>query len=534
MPEEFEDRRVEKPDWRQRWALVRRRAWFLILPFFGAWFLLWCISWTLPSLYRSTTLILIEQPTVSQQYVISNVASDLDERLESIKQQILSRTLLLRIIDKLNLYPSERARMSPDDLVERMRKNIDIDLTRSAEHDQLTAFNISYSADNPYVAQQVTTELTNILISENLEVREQQSQSTTDFLQSQLDAARQNLAGQEQRVREFKDKHLGDLPGQLQSNIQILSGLQSQVQAEQDALGRAKQQNTYLESLLGQFRSGKPGGGAAAISTLDQELDKLRSDLADLSSRYTDQHPDVRKVKEQIAKTQKLRDQMAAQFRASLGGPGAKNKPADADSESDYSAGKPLPPQMEVESQLKANQMEIANRQKSVNDLQAQIADYQSRLNRTPVREQELADITRDYDQSRSYYESLLAKKNQSELATNLEKQQQGEHFRMVDPPSLPSKPLSPYRFKVSCVGLLVGVMASAAATAGAEMTDDRIYDEKEFRRLLPRELTVEIPPLPAPEEQLQQQRKLRQAWTWAGVMGFLVMAGMAASYLRG
>jgi len=532
MPAEFEDRPAEKPDWQHHWALLRRRAWFLILPFFGAWFLLWCISWTLPSLYRSSTLILVEQPTVSQQYVVSNVASDLDERLESIKQQILSRTLLLRIINKLNLYPSERARLSPDDLVDRMRKNIDIDLTRSPDRDQLTAFNISYSADNPYVAQQVTTELTNILISENLEVREQQSQSTTDFLESQLDAARQNLAGQEERVREFKDKHLGDLPGQLQSNIQILSGLQNELQAEQDGLGRAKQQNAYLESLLGQFRSGRPGGSAAAISTLDQELDKLRSDLADLSSRYTDQHPDVRKVKEQIVKTQKLRDQMAAaQLKSNAAG---KNKAGDPDSESDYSAGKPLPPQMEVESQLKANQLEIANRQKAISGLQAQIADYQSRLNRTPVREQELADITRDYDQSRSYYDSLLAKKNQSELATNLEKQQQGEHFRMVDPPSLPNKPLSPYRFKLSWLGLLVGLVAAIGAAAGAEMLDDRIYDEKEFRRLLPRELTVEIPPLPAPEEELQQRRKLRQAWTWAGVMGFLIMAGMAASYLRG
>ena len=529
MAAEFEDRPGEKPDWPRHWALLRRHFWHLAVPFFGMWFLLWCVSWMLPSLYRSSTLILVEQPTVSQQYVVSNVASDLQERLESIKQQILSRTLLLRIIDKLNLYPSERARLTPDDLVERMRKNIDIDLTRSAERDQLTAFNISFSADNPYVAQQVTTELTNLLITENLEVRQEQSQSTTDFLETQLNSARQSLAAQEARVREFKDKHLGDLPGQLQSNIQILSGLQNQLQAEQDALGRAKQQNTYLESLLGQFRSGKGGGSAATLATLDQELDKLRSDLADLSSRYTDQHPDVRKVKEQIARTQKMRDQLAAQLRA-----GAKNRTADADGENDYAPGKALPPQMEVESQLKGNQMEIANRQKSIAGLQAQIEDYQSRLNRTPVREQELADITRDYDQSRMYYESLLAKKNQSELATNLEKEQQGEHFRMVDPPSLPDKPVSPYRFKLTCVGLLLGLMAAVGVTAGAEMLDDRIYDERDFKKLLPRELTVEIPPLQSREEELRQQRQRRHAWSWAGVMAFLVVAGMAASYIRG
>ena len=449
MVEDFsEEQAPQQLDWARYLGLLSRRRWYLILPFFLGWFAVWSISWFLPSIYRSGTLILVEQPTVSQQYVVSNVASDLQSRLDSLTQQVLSRTRLLRIIEKLNLFPKERHKLNLDEMVELMRKNIQIELVRSPEHDQLTAFNIYFSADNPYVAQQVTTELTNILISENLEVRQQQSEDTTSFLQSQLDEARRTLAAQEARVRAFKDQHLGELPGQLQSNLQILSGMQTELQGEQDSLGRAKQQNAYLESLIGQYRSmahnpkvvaASPAAVSGGLPAVDQELSRLKAQLADLSSRYTDRHPDVRKVKDQIAKTERMKAQLEAELaKKSADLPGDKNPDGGKDVAS-----------MEVESQLKANEIEMANRQRAIGELQGRIADYQSRLNRTPVREQELADITRDYDQSRTYYESLLAKRNQSELATNLEKRQQSEHFRIIDPPSLPIKPYSPEPLQV-------------------------------------------------------------------------------------
>ena len=392
-----------------------------------------------------------------------------------------------------------------------MRKNIQIELVRSPEREQLTAFNIYFSADNPYVAQQVTTELTNILISENLEVRQQQSEDTTSFLQSQLDEARKNLAEQEARVRAFKDLHLGELPGQLQSNLQILSGMQAELQGEQDALGRAKQQNAYLESLNSQYRNqarspraATATGVAGGLPAVDQELDRLKAQLADLSSRYTDRHPDVRKVKDQIAKTERMKAQLEAD---------AAKKSADPSSDKSAEASKDTAPMMEVQSQLKANEIETANRQRAISELQGRIGDYQSRLNRTPVREQELTDLTRDYDQSRTYYESLLAKRNQSELATNLEKRQQSEHFRIIDPPSLPTKPYSPNRFKLSLMGLGAGLLLGIVATVGAEMMDDRIYDESDFKKMIPVELMVEVPPLVSPEEEAHTRRLARLGW---------------------
>jgi uncharacterized protein involved in exopolysaccharide biosynthesis len=306
--------------------------------------------------------------------------------------------------------------------------------------------------------------------------------------------------------------------------------LQGQLQAEQDALGRARQQNTYLETLISQYntmaRTAKAGDTSpGGLPALDAELERLRGQLADLSSHYTDQHPDVRKVREQIARTERMKQQLEAEL---------KNAPP---SDSPDTAGGAYPgnaPLMEVRSQLKANQLEISNRQRAVNDLQARIDDYRARLNRTPVREQELADLTRDYDQSRANYEQLLAKKNQAELESNYSKQQQGEHFRMIDPPSLPVRPFSPNRIKLGLLGLFVGVVVGVAVAGTVEFLDDRIHDEETFKQVLPSEIVVEIPPLPTVEEEQRHRRQVQLGWLAAAAMVAVMMAGVVFSVLRG
>src|SRR5579862_9257231 len=235
-------------------GIVRRRHLHFLLPFFAGWLLVWGVSWVLPSRYRSGTLILVEQPTMPKDYVTPNINDDLQERLQSITQQILSRTRLLHIIDQFSLYASEHAQQTPDEKVERMRKDIDIELVRDARN-MITAFNVYYTSRDPHLAQQVTSELTNLFIDENLEVRQQQSEDTTQFLENQLESARKSLAEQEDRIRQFKGEHVGEMPGQLASNLQILSGLQSQMQNEQDALNAARQQHVYLQTLVDQYRA---------------------------------------------------------------------------------------------------------------------------------------------------------------------------------------------------------------------------------------------------------------------------------------
>ena len=179
-----------------------------LIPLFVGWVLVWGASWVLPPRYQSTTLILVEQPTMPKDYVTPNVNDDLQDRMQSITQQILSRTRLLHIIDQLDLYVEPHSQRSADQKVERMRKDIDIELVRDARN-QITAFNVSYSSRDAQLAQQVTSELTNLFINENLEVRQQQSEDTTKFLESQLETARKTLSDQEDKVRQFKAQHPG-------------------------------------------------------------------------------------------------------------------------------------------------------------------------------------------------------------------------------------------------------------------------------------------------------------------------------------
>jgi polysaccharide chain length determinant protein (PEP-CTERM system associated) len=513
-------------------GIVRRRRWQFLIPFFFGWVLVWGASWLIPSTYRSGTLILVEQPSVPEKYVESNIDSDIQRQLDSITQQILSRTRLLHIIDSLGLYSAERKRKSPDDLVESMRKDIEIELTHSDDK-KLSSFNIYYASRDPKMAQAATAELANLFITENLEQRQERSENTTKFLEDQLTQARANLAAQEAKLREFKDQHLGELPTQTQSNLQILTGLQNQLQANQDSLNRAKQQNAYLESLTNQYRSlgqsSKSGeaAGPSGLAAVDKQLDLLKAQLADLTSHYTDNYPDVRKTKEQIARTEKIREKIVADMsNPATNVPTTSNNPSPLDAKTG--------PMFEMESQLKANRLEIANREAEIKDEQNKINQYQARLNMAPVMEQQFADINRDYDQSKTDYESLLAKKNQSEMSTDLEKTQQGERFRMLDPPNLPAKPYKPNRLMLCGAGLAFGLVLGGGFAFAKERLTGKIYSEREIKKLLPFDVIGEIPPIESLEEQIARGRGAWMAGAAAVVIVGCILLGSAVTYLYG
>ncbi len=275
---------------------------------------------------------------------------------------------------------------------------------------------------------------------------------------------------------------------------------------------------------------GKPGepGGTAGLAAIDKELDLLKSQLADLTSHYTDKHPDVRKTKEQIARTEKMRDRVVAEM----------NNPANSSPAPSPTAAASIDPKtapmLEMESQLKANRLEIANREAEIRDEQSKINQYQARLNMAPVMEQQYADITRDYDQSKADYESLLAKKNQSEMSTDLEKTQQGERFRMLDPPNLPVKPYKPNRLMLCGAGLAAGLFLGGAFAFGQEKLSGKIYSEREIKKLVPFEVIAEIPPIESMEEQSSNRRAVWIAAAAATVIMGFILLGSAVTYLYG
>ncbi len=413
--------------------LIRRR-WLVGGGLFACWLIIWSASWLLSSVYRSETVILVEQQKVPEEYVVANVSVDLQQRLDGLRQQILSRTRLQHIIDQFQLYRDNSGHSNPDEVIEQMRKDITTELVESPDrHGQLSAFKISYSAPSARLAQQVDAQLTSLFIDQNIQEQSERSENTTEFLSTELDTARARLAEQEAKVKQFKTGNLGQLPSQMDSNVHILSGLQDRQQNLSQSLNRAQEQKLYLESLLTQYRSVKAetANGADSLPGIDEQLAKLRQELADDQTKYTPNHPDVLRLKRLIARTEKQRDAINANVAS---GNSATTPPVTSH---DLQTMTPI---LQLEGQLKANQQEIEDSRRELQRVDEQIAGYQSRLNETPIREQQLADLTRDYDQSKANYDSLLKKQMQSQLATNLEKRQQGEQFRIIDPPSLPDE----------------------------------------------------------------------------------------------
>ena len=521
MSELLEEQQAPQFDYERYLDVVRRRHVQFLLPVFLGWLLVWGVSWVLPSKYTSSTTILVEEPTMPESYVAPNVTENLQDRLQTITQQILSRTRLLTIVNRLSIYADAKNK-SDDDKVDALRKDIAVEVVKDGRN-EITSFRISFSAGNPAVAQRVTGELTQLFIDENSKVREQQSQATTHFMEQQLEDARVALAAQEAKVKQFEAMHEGALPSQQTSNLQILAGLQSQLQNQQDSLNTAKQQRVYFQSMIEQYKtlhaSGRsPDGAPTELGSINQQLDRLRAQLTDLSSRYTDSYPDVQKVKAQIEKTEKQRDALLA----------APRTPSKNPNENESG------PMLQLQSQLQANGIEIQNRERAISGLEGRIAEYQGRLNSQPGTEQQLLEITRGYEQSKAIYDDLLKKKNNSVMATSMEQMQKGERFTMLDPPSLPEKPSFPNHLKFCGFGLAVGIGLGCLVVFLFEFFDDRMHGEKEIKDLLGMNVLAEVPEVQSEADKERASRRIALGWALTAIVGICIAIGSTYSFWRG
>ena len=463
--------------------LILRRRRSMFLAFFATWAIACALAWLLPARYRSDATILIHKPTVPKQYVVPNIESDPQVQLETLTREILSRTRLQRIINDFNLYSGGFAALFTSDPVQRMRQDIQIDqVLTPSKPPQLAGFTISYSGYDSRLVQTVTSRLTSLFIEENLQAREKQSEHTTAFLDEQLQDARADVEEQVKRVKRFKAQFVGHLPGELQSNLQILNGLQIRLQQASERLGHSEQQKLYFSSMLSAYHdtpsmATNPGTGTATLDA-DTQVMHLKTELTELRAKYTDKHPAVLQARDQIAKAEKLKAEVD------------KGKVDDG-------SGLPLSRGVaEIKSQLKGTELEIENHKKEIASLQSAIQVYENRVKDTPIREQQMAELTRDYDQSRKNYEDLLEKKNDSALATDMEKAQQGEQFALADPPGFPRSPYFPNRLLTTLGGLAIGLVAAIGMALMRETLDDRIHADIEVKKVSKIPILVAIPPL--------------------------------------
>ncbi len=462
-------------------AILRRRLWVILLPAVLAAAGAYLFALKTPNLYTSQTLVMVEQPKVPEHYVRAVVTEQLNQRLGTMREEILSRQRLEPIIQQLGLFKDAIGRVPMEDLVDRLRKSITLRAVPSAtEGGPIPGFYVSFTASDPRLAQQVCSEITSVFMEENLRLREELALGTTDFLQKQLEEAKRKLDEQDARLADFKRRHIGQLPDQENTNLNILAGIRSQFEAVTQALSRAYQDKAYTESLLAQqiaSREWSKAGGNPL--TLEQQLANLQAQLVTLQARYTSNHPDVIKMKNDIAQ---LKNKIAALEAAE------KNKPIEKNTEQ---AALNEPSQIQqLRNQIYYLERGIKEKTLEQERLQEQVRLYQSRVELSPLIEQQYKDVTRDYQTALGFYNDLLTKKNQSEMATDLERRQQGAQFRVLDPPNLPVKPSYPNRLAFAGGGLGGGLALGLALALLLELRDKSIRTDRDI------EFYLELPAL--------------------------------------
>ena len=466
--------------------ILRHHWWILPLTVIGCGALGLLAAAVLPKRYTSQTLVLVDQPTVPTEYVRPVVSEELNHRLASMQEQILSRTRLQPIIEKFGLYAQDRGRVHIEDLVERLRNSVTVkplEPMAGTRNDSLAGFHVNVIFDNALTAQQICREITSMFMEQNTRERERQASQTTSFLSGQLDEAKSKLDEQDAKLAQFKRLHLGSLPQEEQTNLSLLTGMNAQLEANTQALSRAEQDKALNESLLSQQEATwKMSQTGQNPESADQQLISLQDQLAALLARYTPEHPDVVKLKKQI---EEMKKHMAEAPMTSGQGSGSTRVSAIE------------PPQMQqLHAKLRQDEVSISNLTKRQNQIQDQIRQLQARIQASPVVEQQFKEMTRSHQSALDFYNDLLKKHEQSAMATDLEHQQQSEQFRVLDPPSLPEKPSFPNKSYFAGGGLGGGLVLGLGIMYLIAFMDKSLHTERDVELFLKLPVLAMVPML--------------------------------------
>lgn len=468
--------------------IVRRRKWLIILPAIivaagGAW---WVQQ--LPNVYRSDTLILVVPQRVPESYVKSTVTSRIEDRLQTISQQILSRTRLEQIIQDFNLYPERRQRQElMEDIVSKMRTDdITIDVVKG------DSFRISFAAGEPRTAMRVTERLASLFIDESLRDREVLAEGTNQFLAAQLDEARRNLVLNEKKLEEYQRQHNGELPTQMAANLQGLHNAEMALQTLGESLNRDREQRLLLERRVSDLveepppEAAKPAAAAddAAQSARD-ELKTAEQALLALELKLKADHPDVKRQRRTVEELKKRVEVEA------LAGEMSAKTPARPVVSIDPARRKRL---TDARAELENLDRNIEAKRAEEKRLRGVMADYQQRIEASPIREAELSALTRDYETLQQSYRGLLGKKEESQISANLERRQIGEQFKILDPARMPEKPASPDRPRFYAIAVLAGLVVGFSFAAAAEYFDRTLRSEADVRAALNLAVLATVP----------------------------------------
>jgi polysaccharide chain length determinant protein (PEP-CTERM system associated) len=514
--------------------LLRKDGWIVLSCLLLGTFTALIISALLPNMYRSEMLVQIVPQRVPDSYVQSTVTMRTEDRLDSLSQRVMSRTQLERLIHEFDLYRTQRAKLPLEDVVELMRTNIGRELVRPTRSEPADAFYLRFTYPDASIATAVTARLGSLFIDENARERGQLAEDTNDFLAVQLNEARGLLEIQERKLEEFRQRHAGRLPSQLDFNMQAIQNTQLQVQALIESLARDRDRKLLLERIYAEASAepppipqplpaapSAPADPAAPVATMTprQQLDLARATLEKLLLRLTPEHPDIVRLKRLIEELE--RKVKAEPEKVS---PAAPSLPAESLQESQR---RERLRQMRAE--IESLDRQIAFKESEEKRLRALVADYQSKIAAVPALESEWIALTRDYDTIKGAYQKLLGKSEESKVAADLERRQIGEQFRILDPARIPVRPISPNRPKINGAGAAIGLFLGLALVALLELRDSSFRTETEVASLVGLPVLALIPIVETPAD-LQARRRRRMLVSVAGVVvvsaaGYLVWA---------
>ena len=474
-------------------AMLRRRTKVILIPMLLAPLAGFLISFVFSAKYTSQSLVLVEAPKIPDAVVQQVFTQDLTQHIATIEQQVLSPSRLRPMVDRWGLAKSGE---NADDVMDNIRLNMTIqpvitDLSqfgsgakkRPGQGSAVPGFNVNYTASTAREAQQICSDLTSMLLEEDLKSRQDATQGTTVFLTKQVEDAKQNLDDLDKKLAAFKNQHMGQLPGDEDNNMKILMGLNSQLDANTQSLNRATQDKAYAESMLAQqVAAWKNSQSASNPQSLQTQLSQLQAQLIDLQGRYTEDHPDVIKTKGDIAEVKK---QLAAINDTS-------DKPSDPGN--DKSSATEPPEIRQLRLQIHQYQDMISQTTRDQKKLQQEIAVYQGRVSSSPAVEEQYKELARDYDNAQKVYQDDLAKQSTSKMATQAQQQQQGEQMALLNPANLPDSPSFPNRLLFAGGGLGAGLALGLGLTFWLELRDKSIRTEADAESALDLPLLVSVP----------------------------------------
>lgn len=453
--------------------IVKRRGWIVLIPLIILPIITIAFSYTIPPQYLSQTSVLVQGQRVAEGIVKPVITTDLESRLASMKERILSRSSIQPIVDRYNLYGDKK--MSMDDRIDMARKNIDVKTIASETGRGLPGFFISFKAGDPHTAQQVCTEITTLFINESLKSTSDAAGGTVDFLQSQLDDAKRKMDEQDAKLAAFQVQYLGRLPGEEGTNSNMLASLNTQLESSTQALGSLQREKSLTETMLAQqvsaanetakASSASLGSDVSTESPIAVQIQQLQAAKAEMLTHYTASYPDVTALDRRIAE---LRRQVPRQVASR---PGAPEPVTHVDT----------PAIQQLRAQLQSDNLQIAERRAQQAQIQSQIGVYQSKLMASPAIAAQYKELTRDNDTAQAFYNSLRDKIQQAKMATDLQNRQQGEQFQLLDAANLPEAPFSPKRAVFLGAGAAGGLILGLAIVILLEFRNTAMRTERDI-----------------------------------------------------